>query len=111
MGLSITIGTDATEIARATLPRNLGEGNQIRLAHWGARALVEHGARFFDVRENSTFAASEEDAEALDVAAARYAAQPGRDIMRDDHLAAMRWAAAHIRRALSRDAQAMVVVD
>lgn len=111
MGLTITIGEDAAEIEGAVLPRHLGKGNQIRLAHWGARALVERGARFFDVHENSTFTASLEDAEALDRAATRYAAQPGRDIMREDHLASMRWAAAHIRRALSHNEKARVVVD
>lgn len=111
MGIRIKIGKHSAEIVEHKLPRHLGHGNELRLAHWGRDALVRAGARFFDVYEGAVIRLTEEHADELEKAAKRYAEQPGIDIMREDNLAVMRWATARIRWALANEGDPYVYVE
>lgn len=111
MGITITIGKHPEEVGECTLPRHLGYGNELRLAHWGRDSLVRAGARFFNVYEGAVIRLTEEQADELEKVAKRYAEQPGIDIMRNDNLAVMRWAITRIRWALANEDNPYVYVE
>lgn len=111
MGLYITIGNDATPIEGSELPKHLGKNNRLVCARWFTEALAARGAQLFNVSEGHNSDLTEADADKLDSALQRYEAEPRGDIMREDYIAAMKWASAHIRRCLSRGEAARVIVD